>query len=118
MFILLVCPVIPKTIRLACLFINGAVNFLVHLEFFSPDPVEYKTFGFNFNGERRYKFEDLASDSGIYFLFQALLGILLVLIFSIYFLLQELQELHSALEEAKADIVGLWALRFLTLQVG
>ncbi|XP_038898540.1 nudix hydrolase 3 isoform X2 [Benincasa hispida] len=28
----------------------------------------------------------------------------------------ELQELHSALEEAKADIVGLWALRFLTLQ--
>ncbi|KAK4422443.1 Nudix hydrolase 3 [Sesamum alatum] len=25
----------------------------------------------------------------------------------------ELQELHSALEEAKADIVGLWALRFL-----
>ncbi|XP_022147163.1 nudix hydrolase 3 isoform X2 [Momordica charantia] len=28
----------------------------------------------------------------------------------------ELQELHSALEEAKADIVGLWALRFLILQ--
>ncbi|KAA0058698.1 hypothetical protein IC582_002392 [Cucumis melo] len=28
----------------------------------------------------------------------------------------ELQELYSALEEAKADIVGLWALRFLTLQ--
>ncbi|GKB24950.1 NUDIX hydrolase 3, partial [Tanacetum coccineum] len=25
----------------------------------------------------------------------------------------ELQELHSALEEAKADIVGLWALNFL-----
>lgn len=25
----------------------------------------------------------------------------------------ELQELHSALEEAKADIVGLWALRYL-----
>ncbi|XP_024180350.2 nudix hydrolase 3 [Rosa chinensis] len=25
----------------------------------------------------------------------------------------ELQELHSALEEAKADIVGLWALKFL-----
>ncbi|KAI5656575.1 hypothetical protein M9H77_25368 [Catharanthus roseus] len=25
----------------------------------------------------------------------------------------ELQELHSAMEEAKADIVGLWALRFL-----
>lgn len=30
---------------------------------------------------------------------------------------QELQELHSALEEAKADIVGLWALRFLIDQV-
>ncbi|KAB1199029.1 Nudix hydrolase 3 [Morella rubra] len=29
---------------------------------------------------------------------------------------QELQELHSALEEAKADIVGLWALRFLIHQ--
>uniref|UniRef100_A0A1S3CE65 Nudix hydrolase domain-containing protein n=1 Tax=Cucumis melo TaxID=3656 RepID=A0A1S3CE65_CUCME len=28
----------------------------------------------------------------------------------------ELQELHSAMEEAKADTVGLWALRFLTLQ--
>ncbi|KAG2723283.1 hypothetical protein I3760_02G163500 [Carya illinoinensis] len=28
----------------------------------------------------------------------------------------ELQELHSALEEAKADIVGLWALRFLIHQ--
>ncbi|GAB2293125.1 Nudix hydrolase 3 [Dionaea muscipula] len=28
----------------------------------------------------------------------------------------ELQELHSALEEAKADIVGLWALRFLMSQ--
>ncbi|KAI3982198.1 hypothetical protein MKX01_019104 [Papaver californicum] len=28
----------------------------------------------------------------------------------------ELQELHSALEEAKADIVGLWALRFLINQ--
>ncbi|KAG0470467.1 hypothetical protein HPP92_017167 [Vanilla planifolia] len=28
----------------------------------------------------------------------------------------ELQELHSALEEAKADIVGLWALRFLIEQ--
>lgn len=28
----------------------------------------------------------------------------------------ELQELHSALEEAKADIVGLWALRFLISQ--
>ncbi|XP_051119713.1 nudix hydrolase 3-like [Andrographis paniculata] len=28
----------------------------------------------------------------------------------------ELQELHSALEEAKADIVGLWALRFLVNQ--
>ncbi|KAL0010940.1 hypothetical protein SO802_006048 [Lithocarpus litseifolius] len=28
----------------------------------------------------------------------------------------ELQELHSALEEAKADIVGLWALRFLICQ--
>ncbi|XP_050234654.1 nudix hydrolase 3-like isoform X2 [Mercurialis annua] len=26
---------------------------------------------------------------------------------------KELQELHSALEEAKADIVGLWALKFL-----
>jgi hypothetical protein len=26
---------------------------------------------------------------------------------------QELQEFHSALEEAKADIVGLWALNFL-----
>lgn len=31
--------------------------------------------------------------------------------------LQELQELHSALEEAKADIVGLWALRYLIDQV-
>ncbi|KAK1323065.1 Nudix hydrolase 3 [Acorus calamus] len=29
----------------------------------------------------------------------------------------ELQELHSALEEAKADIVGLWALKFLINQV-
>ncbi|KAF5957230.1 hypothetical protein HYC85_004455 [Camellia sinensis] len=29
----------------------------------------------------------------------------------------ELQELHSAMEEAKADIVGLWALRFLIDQV-
>ncbi|KAK8966535.1 Nudix hydrolase 3 [Platanthera guangdongensis] len=28
----------------------------------------------------------------------------------------ELQELHSAMEEAKADIVGLWALRFLINQ--
>lgn len=28
----------------------------------------------------------------------------------------ELQELHSALEEAKADIVGLWALKFLIKQ--
>ncbi|XP_057459504.1 nudix hydrolase 3-like [Actinidia eriantha] len=28
----------------------------------------------------------------------------------------ELQELHSALEEAKADIVGLWALKFLMVQ--
>ncbi|CAK9310340.1 unnamed protein product [Citrullus colocynthis] len=28
----------------------------------------------------------------------------------------ELQELHSALEEAKADTVGLWALKFLFLQ--
>ncbi|XP_026454740.1 nudix hydrolase 3-like [Papaver somniferum] len=28
----------------------------------------------------------------------------------------ELQELHSALEEAKADIVGLWALKFLINQ--
>ncbi|KAG1326474.1 putative Nudix hydrolase 3 [Cocos nucifera] len=31
--------------------------------------------------------------------------------------LQELQEFHSALEEAKADIVGLWALKFLIKQV-
>ncbi|MQL74834.1 hypothetical protein Taro_007192 [Colocasia esculenta] len=30
--------------------------------------------------------------------------------------MEELQELHSALEEAKADIVGLWALRFLINQ--
>ncbi|KAF6161661.1 hypothetical protein GIB67_030995, partial [Kingdonia uniflora] len=29
----------------------------------------------------------------------------------------ELQELHSSLEEAKADIVGLWALRFLIKKV-
>ena len=37
---------------------------------------------------------------------------------SLYYLsTQELQELHSALEEAKADIVGLWALRFLISQV-
>ncbi|XP_052174880.1 nudix hydrolase 3 isoform X2 [Diospyros lotus] len=28
----------------------------------------------------------------------------------------ELQELHSAMEEAKADIVGLWALKFLIVQ--
>ncbi|GAV56690.1 hypothetical protein CFOL_v3_00232 [Cephalotus follicularis] len=28
----------------------------------------------------------------------------------------ELQELHSALEEAKADIVGLWTLKFLICQ--
>lgn len=32
-------------------------------------------------------------------------------------LIQELQEFNSALEEAKADIVGLWALRFLISQV-
>jgi hypothetical protein len=31
--------------------------------------------------------------------------------------MQELQELHCALEEAKADIVGLWALKFLINQV-
>lgn len=31
--------------------------------------------------------------------------------------MQELQEFYSALEEAKADIVGLWALRFLISQV-
>lgn len=31
--------------------------------------------------------------------------------------MKELQELHSALEEAKADIVGLWALKFLINQV-
>lgn len=31
--------------------------------------------------------------------------------------MQELQELHSALEEAKADIVGLWALNFFINQV-
>jgi uncharacterized membrane protein len=30
---------------------------------------------------------------------------------------QELQEFHSALEEAKADIVGLWALNFLINKV-
>ncbi|XP_021802214.1 nudix hydrolase 3-like, partial [Prunus avium] len=30
-----------------------------------------------------------------------------------HLLIKELQELHSALEEAKADIVGLWALKFL-----
>ncbi|KAJ4831266.1 Nudix hydrolase 3, partial [Turnera subulata] len=29
---------------------------------------------------------------------------------------KELQELHSALEEAKADVVGLWALKFLISQ--
>lgn len=33
------------------------------------------------------------------------------------FMIKELQELHSALEEAKADIVGLWALKFLINQV-
>lgn len=36
---------------------------------------------------------------------------------SVYPLIQELQELHSAMEEAKADIVGLWALKFLIKQV-
>lgn len=30
-----------------------------------------------------------------------------------FLLSQELQELHSALEEAKADIVGLWAVKYL-----
>ncbi|KAK4422442.1 Nudix hydrolase 3 [Sesamum alatum] len=30
------------------------------------------------------------------------------------FVRQEMQELHSVLEEAKANIVGLWAIRFLT----
>ena len=30
---------------------------------------------------------------------------------------QELQEFHSALEEAKTDIVGLWALNFLINKV-
>jgi len=34
-----------------------------------------------------------------------------------FLLIQELQEFYSALEEAKADIVGLWALRFLISQV-
>lgn len=34
-----------------------------------------------------------------------------------FLLIQELQELYSAVEEAKADIVGLWALRFLISQV-
>lgn len=29
------------------------------------------------------------------------------------YLQQELQEVHLPLEEAKADIVGLWALKFL-----
>ncbi|XP_028220230.1 nudix hydrolase 3-like [Glycine soja] len=33
-----------------------------------------------------------------------------------FLLIQELQEFYSALEEAKADIVGLWALRFLISQ--
>lgn len=33
--------------------------------------------------------------------------------FLFHLLIKELQELHSALEEAKADIVGLWALKFL-----
>lgn len=32
-------------------------------------------------------------------------------------MLQELQDVHSAMEEAKADIVGLWALRFLVNKV-
>lgn len=32
-------------------------------------------------------------------------------------MMKELQELHSALEEAKADIVGLWALKFFINQV-
>ncbi|RZR80120.1 hypothetical protein BHM03_00006047, partial [Ensete ventricosum] len=32
-------------------------------------------------------------------------------------MIKELQELHSALEEAKADIVGLWALKFFIDQV-
>ena len=36
---------------------------------------------------------------------------------SFLFDVKELEELHSALEEAKADIVGLWALRFLINQV-
>lgn len=37
--------------------------------------------------------------------------------FFVYLMKQELQELHSALEEAKADIVGLWALNFLITKV-
>lgn len=31
----------------------------------------------------------------------------------VYYVGQELQEVYSAIEEAKADIVGLWALHFL-----
>lgn len=34
-------------------------------------------------------------------------------LFTLVFILQELQELYSTLEEAKADIVGLWALHYL-----
>lgn len=30
-----------------------------------------------------------------------------------YVCVQELQELYSSIEEAKADIVGLWALQYL-----
>lgn len=37
--------------------------------------------------------------------------------FNLFLYNQELQEVHSALEEAKADIVGLWALKFLINQV-
>jgi len=40
-----------------------------------------------------------------------------LLYFFYYTMKQELQELHSALEEAKADIVGLWALKFLIHKV-
>ena len=54
----------------------------------------------------------------IYFLFPGFIGGLSSVLLYLYFLLQELQELHSAMEEAKADIVGLWALKFLNLQVG
>jgi hypothetical protein len=52
-----------------------------------------------------------------YYFTVSIFCILIATVVFLHILMQELQELHSALEEAKADIVGLWALKFLINQV-